>query len=131
MFNIKMSGLDEQLFTEITPEQAETVEGGKRIDILTIRCIKSSESADELFFVINGTRQLFGTPISMQSGGVANAGVSANFNGTANVGLFDQDGNNQANADPLGSFSASTNGTKTVRVSGSGATYEVTFKVGN
>ncbi|MDZ7962605.1 MAG: hypothetical protein RMY34_32865 [Aulosira sp. DedQUE10] len=129
-----MHNINEELFTEITPEQAETVEGGKRIDILTIRSIQSaadSDRSDEVFFVINGQRQNFGNPISLLTRGVANAGISANFNGSARVTLFDKDGNNQAAADSLGSFSASQDGTKTVRVSGSGSTYELTFRVGN
>jgi hypothetical protein len=129
--------LPESLFTELTADQAEILEGGKRIDILLVRCIKAGadrDGSDELFFTINGQNGAPGNPtISMLTGGVANVGVSANFNGTANVSLFDKDGNSNSGADFLGSFSASsnTNGSQTRRVSGSGSIYEVTYRVGN
>jgi hypothetical protein len=127
-------GIDESLFTELTADQAEMLEGGKRIDILTVRCIKAGADVgnpDDLFFVINGQNFGLGNPISMQTGGVANGGVGATFNGTANVSLFDKDGSGTSGADLVGSFSASSNGQQTRRVSGSGSTYDVTFKVGN
>jgi hypothetical protein len=134
LFKSNLNLLSESLFTELTADQAEMLEGGKRIDILTVRCIKAGadgSGADDLFFVINGQNFRLGNPISMQTGGVANAGVSANFNGTANVSLFDKDGSSASGADFVGGFSASSDGQKTLRVSGSGSTYEVNFKVGN
>jgi hypothetical protein len=127
--------LPESLFTELTADQAQMLEGGKRIDILLVRCIKAGadgSGADELFFNVNGQNLPFGgQTLSMVTNGVANVGVSANFNGTANVSLFDKD--TSSGNDLMGSFSASTNtnGSKTVRVSGSGSIYDVTFRVGN
>ena len=127
--------LSESLFTELTVDQAQMLEGGKRIDILLVRCIKAGAdragTPDELFFTINGQNVQLGNTISMQTGGVANVGVSANFNGTANVSLFDKD--TGSSNDLVGSFSASsnTNGSQTRRVSGSGSIYEVTYRVGN
>jgi hypothetical protein len=130
-----MSNQHEQLFTEITPEQAAIVEGGIRnVTIGTIRSIKSGADgaggSDEVFAVINGTRVRFVNPQSMSTGFVANFGAGANFSNTSpvTVSLFDQDGSNQANADFLGSFTVSngtTSGTR--RVSGSGSTYDVSF----
>jgi hypothetical protein len=110
------------------------LEGGKRIDILTVRCIQAGADGggfEELFFTINGQNFGLGNPISMKAGSVANAGVSANFNGTANVSLFDKD--TSSGNDFVGGFSASsnTNGSQTRRVSGSGSIYEVTYRVGN
>lgn len=129
-----LNALSESLFTELTADQAQMLEGGKRIDILLVRCIKAGAdggSPEELFFTINGQNVQFGNTISMQTGGVANAGVSANFNGTANVSLFDKD--TSGGDDFVGGFSASsnTNGSQTRRVSGSGSIYEVTYRVGN
>jgi hypothetical protein len=126
--------LPESLFTELTADQAQMLEGGKRITILLVRCIKAGadrSGADELLFTINGQDPSFGRPIDMVTGGVANVGVAANFNGTANVSLFDKD--TASGNDFIGSFSASnnTNGSKTVRVSGSGSTYDVTYQVTN
>jgi hypothetical protein len=124
--------LSESLFTELTADQAQMLEGGKRITILNVRCIKAgadTSGADELFFTINGQDPSFGRTISMQTGGVANVGVAANFNGTASVQLFDKD--TSSGNDLVGSFSASSNGQQTRRVSGSGSTYDVTYLVTN
>jgi hypothetical protein len=125
--------LPESLFTELTADQAEMLEGGKRIDILLVRCIKAGADADgtdELFFTVNDRNVMsFGRTLSMRTGGVANVGVSANFNGTADVGLFDKD--NSGGNDFMGSFNTSSNGQKTQRVSGGGSIYEVTYQIGN
>jgi hypothetical protein len=125
--------LSESLFTNLTADQAQMLEGGKRIDILTVRCIQAGAdragTPDELFFTINGQDPSFGRTISMQTGGVANVGLSANFNGTANVSLFDKD--TSSSNDFMGGFSTSSNGQQTRRVSGSGSTYEVTYRVSN
>jgi hypothetical protein len=134
--------LSESLFTELTTDQAQMLEGGKRIDILQVRCIQAGADGgdfEELFFTINGQNFRLGNPISMKAGSVANGGVGVSFfNGTANVSLFDKDGsgtfgNPTAGADFVGGFSASsnTNGSQTRRVSGSGSIYEVTYRVSN
>jgi hypothetical protein len=116
--------LSESLFTELTADQAQMLEGGKRIDILLVRCIKAGNGSDRLSFTVNGQDLMFGRTIGMQTGGVANVGVSANFNSTASVNLFDR-------GSSLGGFSTSSNGQQTRRVSGGGSTYEVTYRVGN
>jgi hypothetical protein len=125
--------LSASLFTELTADQAQMLEGGKRIDILLVRCIKAGAdragTPDELFFTVNGQDIAFGRTISMQTGGVANVGLSANFNGTANVSLFDKD--TGSGNDFMGGFSASSNGQQTRQVSGSGSIYEVTYRVSN
>ncbi len=126
--------LSESLFTDLTTDQVEMLEGGKRIDILNVRCIKAGadrDGTDELFLVINGQILMRDRLIVMQTGGGANVGVSANFDGTADVRLFDKDGDTKADADLLGSFSVSASGQHTVRVSGSGSIYKVTYRVGN
>jgi hypothetical protein len=126
--------LSESLFAELTADQAQMLEGGKRIDILSVRCIKAGadpDGTDELFLVINGQILMRDRPIVMQTGGGANVGVSANFDGTADVRLFDKDGDTKADADLLGRFSVSASGQHTGRVSGSGSIYEVTYRVGN
>jgi hypothetical protein len=114
--------LPESLFTELTADQAQMLEGGKRIDILLVRCIQASGGSDRLSFTVNGNN--VGNPINIQTGGVANVGASANFDGSARVRLFDR-------GISLPSFSASSNGQQTQRVSGGGSTYEVTYRVGN
>jgi hypothetical protein len=114
--------LPESLFTELTADQAQMLEGGKRIDILTVRCIQASNGSDRLSFTVNGNN--VGQTIGIQTGGVANVGASANFDGSARVRLFDR-------GISLPSFSASSNGQQTQRVSGGGSTYEVTYRVTN
>ena len=119
-----LNQLSASLFTELTADQAQMLEGGKRIDILQVRCIQASNGFDNLSFTINGQNVLFGRTIGIQTGGVANVGASANFNSTASVRLFDR-------GSSLGGFSTSSSGQQTQRVSGGGSTYEVTYRVGN
>jgi hypothetical protein len=120
--------LSESLFTDLTADQAQVLEGGKRIDILTVRCIQAGGGSDNLFFTINGQNVMFGRTIGMQAGSVANVGVSANFDGTATISLFDK--NNSSSS--LGSLgSTNNNGTRTRQVSGGGSKYEVTYRVTN
>jgi hypothetical protein len=118
--------LSESLFTELTADQAQMLEGGKRIDILTVRCNAAGGGSDSLFFVINNQNFRKGNPINMVRRGVANGGVSATFSGTAAVTLMDK---NSGKA--VGFFSASSDGQRTRIVSGDGSEYEVTFRVGN
>ncbi|WP_373538745.1 hypothetical protein [Chamaesiphon sp.] len=120
--------LSESLFTELTADQAQMLEGGKRINILLVRCIKAGNGSDKLFFTINGENVMFGRTLSMQAGSVANVGVGANFDGKAFVGLFDKNSSSSS----VGSFgSTNNNGTRTRQVSGGGSLYEVTYQVTN
>jgi hypothetical protein len=120
--------LSESLFTELTADQAQMLEGGKRINILQVRCIQAGGGSDNLSFDINRERQNSGRTIFMRTDSVANVGIGVNFNGTANVILFD---NHTRVRRPVGSFSASSNGQQTQRVSGGGSTYDVTYQVTN
>jgi hypothetical protein len=115
-------GIDESLFTELTADQAEMLEGGKRIDILLVRCIQASNGSDQLSFAVNNNN--VGSTIGIQTGGVANVGASANFNTTASVRLFDR-------GSSLGVFRTNSIGQQTRRVSGGGSIYDVTYRVGN
>jgi hypothetical protein len=116
--------LPESLFTELTADQAQMLEGGERIDILTVRCIQAGNGSDNLSFNIDRRNVMFGRTLSMRAGSVANAGVSANVSGIPRVSLFD-------GGISLGGFNASGNGQQTRRVSGGGSTYDVTYRVGN
>jgi hypothetical protein len=127
--------IDESLFTELTADQAEMLEGGKRISILQVFCLEAGADADrsdELFFVINGQNFLLSNPLSMQRNSVVQPGLGVNFNGTASVSLMDKDGSSASGADLLGSFSASSIGkSQTATVSGSGSRYRVIYSVSN
>ncbi|WP_373538743.1 hypothetical protein [Chamaesiphon sp.] len=119
--------LPESLFTELTTDQAQMLEGGKRITILSVRCIQASNGSDKLFFRING-QEVMRRKIGMQTGGVANVGVAENFDGTATVRFYDN-----SVAHLVGGFdvSSNSNGQKTQRISGSGSIYDVTYQVTN
>ncbi len=120
--------LSESLFTELTADQAQMLGGGKRIEILQVRCIQAGGGSDNLSFDINRERQNSGRPIFMQANSVANVGIAENFNGTANVSLFDSHSRVRI---PIGGFSDSTvnDRSKTVRISGGGSIYEVTYRI--
>ena len=134
-----LNQLSESLFTELTADQAQMLEGGKRIDILTVRCIKAGadpDGTDELFFTIHGKQFRVGNPIGMRTGSVANVGVSANIddsiltNGTVNVSLFDKTSSTVLGATFIGGVNV-PNGTHTMRASGRGSIYDVTVRVTN
>jgi hypothetical protein len=129
-----LSAIDEQLFTEITPEQAAIVEGGlQRISLGILRSIRSgadSDGSDEVYATFNGQVPLGTRTQSMRTGSVANFTAGSNVSGSSvTVSLFDQDGirPNPANDDFLGSFRVSRPGSGERRVSGSGSEYTVTF----
>jgi hypothetical protein len=123
--------LPESLFTELTADQAQMLEGGKRIDILNVKCIKpgDSDGTDELLFIVGG--QLFNdkNPFSMRANSVVQPGISKTFNSSTKVGLFDSNGS--AGTQLIGSFKASapTNGTQVVRVNNLSSIYDVTIRV--
>jgi hypothetical protein len=118
--------LPESLFTELTADQAQMLEGGKRITILNVSCIQASNGSDKLFFTVNAHAVMFGRKIGIQTGGVANVGVAENFDGTATVRFYDN-----SVAHPVGGFNVSSNGQQTQRISGNGSTYDVTYQVTN
>jgi hypothetical protein len=119
-------GIDESLFTELTANQAEMLEGGKRINILLVRCIQAGGGSDNLSFDINFERQ--NRKFFMKTDSVANVGIGVNFDGTANVRLHD---NHSRVRLPIGGFITSINGTRTQRVSGGSSIYDVTYQVTN
>jgi hypothetical protein len=121
--------LPESLFTELTADQAQMLEGGKRITILQVRCIQATNGSDKLSFTVNGEDLMFGRTIDMRTGGVANVGVAANFfDGKAKVLLFDKDNSSSSR---IGGFHAFDNGTKTRLVGSNGSKYEVTYQITN
>jgi hypothetical protein len=114
--------LSESLFTELTADQAQMLEGGKRIDILSVRCIKASGGSDRLSFTIDGQDVMFGRTIDIQTGGVANVGVGANFNvPTPQINVYDR-------GSFIGGFVIAGNAQKTREVHLYGSIYEVTYK---
>ncbi len=129
MSNIDKMTANEQLFTELTPEQAAIVEGGLFIHIEKIHAIKAGAdtlSKDDTYIKINGEKlwgeKSFGTGQERD----VNRGLSVDSS-FARVTLFDEDWGND---DYLGGFTArNTNGSlRRAQVSGSGSTYDVYYR---
>lgn len=125
-----MSEQKQQLFTELTPEQAATVEGGLFLLIDKIQCIKADADLigkDETYLTVNGSK-IWG-PKKMGSGQTRTVNKGLDVGKSGVVRGFDDDFwlNND---DYLGGFtvSSATNGQKVARISGSGSKYDVYYR---
>ena len=118
------SGINE-LFTEVSPEQAAIVEGGLRVQLLQLRCLEAGGGSDQVFATFNNVDTSFGRTKFMRRDSVANFTQSGDSNSSIRVRLRDKSNNNAL----LGSFSVSgtvKNSQKRI-ISGNGSRYEVTF----
>lgn len=98
------------LFTELTPEQASSVEGGAAMIINSVTAFDSQEgNGDDLYFRINGKRLRF-KKNNFKRGTVAvHEGVD--ISRTANVQLYDEDGGIFGGSDDfIASFSVTNDG---------------------
>lgn len=123
--SIALSEINDQLFTEVTPEQAAVVEGGLRVQLLRLRCVQAGGGSDQVFAEFNGVRSGFGRTQFMQANSVANFAEAGGSGSPVRVRLRDQSNRNAS----LGSFlvSSTTRNSVTRRISGNGSTYDVTF----
>ncbi|MBW4515812.1 MAG: hypothetical protein KME11_11355 [Timaviella obliquedivisa GSE-PSE-MK23-08B] len=121
----QLNAIDEQLFTEVLPEQAAIVEGGLRVQLLQLRCLEAGGGSDRVFATFNGTDTSFGATKTMRKGSVANFSQAGGSGAKVTVRLRDKSNNNAS----LGSFVVSgINGNSQKRtISGNGSRYEVTF----
>ncbi len=135
--SISLSAIDEQLFTEVSAEQAAVVEGGLRVQLSFIRAIRAGADGsgrdDDLYVsyngvnagALNGPDLTRNRPKRMRTGQVSNIATSATANGSIRVRLFDRD---ESSADDLiGSFTVSAAGQGTRRLTGGGSDYEISF----
>ncbi|MCC5617438.1 hypothetical protein LC605_20585 [Nostoc sp. CHAB 5836] len=118
----------EQFLTDLTPEEASVIEGGKFVLIEKIQAIKADADfigKDDTYITIGG-RKIWGAK-SFSTGQARTVNRGRTFGSSTVVALFDED---LGNDDPLGSFTVSglTNGS-IVRVSGSGSRYDVYYRV--
>lgn len=121
-----LSETNDQLFAELTSEQAATVEGGLRVQLLQLRCLKAGGGVDEVFAEFNGVRGGFGKRTQrMVTGSVANFTESGDGRAPMRVRLRDASNGNAS----LGSFVVSgINGNlQTREISGNGSRYQVSF----
>ena len=121
----------EQLFTELTPAEAAIIEGGKRITLHKVECIKANADAgpnsDDLFIKLGGER-VWG-PNSIDDGLSANLNnIGRDFGSSIRVEFRDQDTGNPD--DYLGSITASKVGrNQTSILEGSGSKYKLFYSV--
>jgi hypothetical protein len=86
----------EQLFTELTSEEAAVIEGGKRITLSRIKCVKANmdspawANSDDVYIKL-GDQTVWG-PRSMDDGHEIDLeGIGKNFNHSIGVSLWDSD----------------------------------------
>jgi hypothetical protein len=120
-----------ELFTELSSQQAAVMEGGLRLTIHSIECLKAG--ADDIFsggddmFVNTDGRFLTGN-FNMRTG--RNKQINrtiSNFRNSMAIDLFDSDAVSQP--DFLGGFTAQSTGGQifSKRVSGSGSKYRIFY----
>ncbi len=137
--------IDEQLFTEVTPEQAAIVEGGLRVQLTQLTCLQAGADgggSEEVWVsyltdkppavpanAVNGPDVTLASPTSMSAGSVKNiSSLSSSSNSGVTVNFFDKDGSTEIGSDFLGQFFVGRAGSNQSRtISGSGSTYRVTF----
>lgn len=133
--------MNQELFTNLSSEQAAVVEGGLTVTIHSIQCLKAG--ADGFF---SGKDDTFIT--SPDSGFIENPGVTAtrvmsmdsgdsrtvnrtwrNFKNSLRIDLFDSDGPLGNSDDHMGGFTAGSTGGQifSKRVSGSGSRYRIFY----
>jgi hypothetical protein len=125
----------EQLFTELTPEEAAVIEGGKRIILHKIKCVRAnmdtpaSLNSDDVYIKIGG--QTVWGPKSMDDGHIIELNdIGRNFSNSINVSLWDDDGIFGDDEIDNKNFSAITNGWKSASFTNSnGSSYRLTYKV--
>jgi hypothetical protein len=127
-----MINANSALFTDLTAEEGATVSGGGlQLQVKSIQCIKAGADIvgnDETMLKINGEQAWKG---SMGAGSfklfdprLTRSVEVGNF-----VGLYDEDGVFSRD-DFMGGFNITgAQGPTTVKLSGSGSTYQVTYRV--
>ena len=144
MLNItSISNAQEQLFTDLTPEEGAIIEGGATLTIHEVYCIQSREdgpfsNGDDLYIKVNGSK-IFGKKNDVDGGESFSVNESKTFSDIATISLFDDDPwYDPSGDDDIGSFSVSstpTSGRKTVQVGSSNSLnlfdsgYNVTYSV--
>lgn len=125
--NASSVAIDEQLFTEISPEQAAIVEGGLRVQLLSLRCSEASGGSDQVFATFDGVRSPGGgQTVFMRKGSFANFAEAGGSDNSVIVRLRDKSDGNLL----VGSFtvSSTSRNIQTRTVSRNGSKYEVSFR---
>ncbi|MBE9103578.1 hypothetical protein IQ229_01030 [Nostoc cf. edaphicum LEGE 07299] len=126
----------EQLFTDLTPEEGSVIEGGATLWLYSATAIQAnadfgSRNGDDVYARINGYKT--NKTNDVDAGEAVTFNIDRYFSGTASINFFDSDGGLFTGSDEyLGGFtvgSTPTNGTVTTRISGSGSIYDVVYAV--
>ena len=125
-----MTQVQTDLLTELTDEQAATVEGGLFLLITGLQAIKAGADLvgnDDTYLTVNGSKLWGSQDFSTGTYRSVNRGLDVGSSGR--IELFDQDGWFNGDDDNMGGFtvSSATNGAR-ARVSGSGSTYDVYYQ---
>lgn len=129
-FNLSGVG-SEQLFTELTPEQADVIEGGATyyLHLSSIECITETPGlgSDEAYLTVNGQR-VWGS--DMDTGDYATINRGLEFQDLATISLYEDD-SPWSSPDHMGTFTVAgpTNGLRVHDLEGSGARYRLTYRV--
>lgn len=131
MSNIELSVSQEELFSELTAEQAAVIEGGKKVilhDILAIKTGADLIGEDDLYIKVKGNK-VFSR--DMTAGEFALINKSVTFSGSAFISLFDADPGPFNDDDYIDGFTASnsTNGSRYRTLKGSGSEYKLHYSV--
>jgi hypothetical protein len=81
----------EQLFTDLTSEQAAVIEGGATLTLQRIECLKASSDpvgGDEPYINVNGNKQWSG---SMEQGSTRTINKKLKVGSVADINMFDDD----------------------------------------
>jgi hypothetical protein len=124
---------DEQLFTQLTPEEGAVIEGGATLLLHKATALRASSdplpgiNGDDPYFRVNGDK-VFGTK-NVKTGDTFQINKFYQFSGTAVIDSFDGDLGNPD--DYLGSFKVKnpTNGMKSTIIEGSDSRYRVFYTV--
>ena len=127
-----MFEIPESLCSDLSDEQASTVQGGLTVNVTGIQAIKADADTgwwwkdDDVYMTING-RKVYGNQ-SFKTGTFRKLNVSRNVGATGRIQLFDDD-NVFTGDDSLGGFTVSKP-TKDgrARISGSGSIYDVYYR---
>ena len=129
MSNIDKMTANEQVFTELTPEEGAVVEGGVKFELLGIDVIKRKKQND-LYVNFNGTR-MFGIENNIGSGYYDETKNPVYFDSRGRLEIWDADrGLFSSKDDRLGSWSISnTPGTYSHTAKGKGYEYRLDFRI--
>ncbi|MDZ8092218.1 MAG: hypothetical protein RMZ42_09780 [Nostoc sp. DedQUE05] len=123
----------EQLFTNLTPEEAAIIEGGYNLYVSSIVCLKDGAdtfSQDDVYANVTVDEITSRLDVGgMSAGDGKNLGWEFNFFENAEISFFDSDWPDSDDA--LGGFSVSgpTNGIQRTTISGGGSRYRVSYSV--